>query len=151
MTRYTLEGAVEIGAGHEGIPRWLEDPELMRRWMGVGSIEPDGAGIRVEILHGGYAGWTYVGEIVERAPDRLVRRYRLVGADDRYKRTVTYTLGSELRVSVVTEVDGLDERAARMGARAEQKALERALARLCDSIEGRSRGLLGSGGSAGPL
>jgi hypothetical protein len=155
MTEYTLEGAIEIGAAHEEILRWLEDPELMRQWMGVGSIEPDGAGIRVEILHGGYAGWTYFGEIVERRPDRLVRRYRLAGADDQYARTVVYTLGSELRVSVVTEVPGLDERAARMGAKAEQRGLDRALERLRDSSEGRGRGLLGRlrgpGGSAGPL
>jgi uncharacterized protein YndB with AHSA1/START domain len=43
MTEYALEGAVEIGAAPEEILRWLEDPELLERWMGVGSIEPTGA------------------------------------------------------------------------------------------------------------
>jgi uncharacterized protein YndB with AHSA1/START domain len=159
MTEYALEGAVEIGAAPEEILRWLEDPELLERWMGVGSIEPTGDGIRVEIVHGGYAGWTYFGEIVARGSDRLVRRYRLAGGE--YERTVTYELrpaatdAVELVVTVVTLIPGLDERAARMGGKAERRALERALGRLRDAVEGGGGGFLsrlrGSGGSAGPL
>jgi hypothetical protein len=61
----------------------------------------------------------------------------------------------ELGVTVVTLISGLDERAARMGGKAEQRALESAPKRLKDGVEGRGGGFLsrlrGSGGSAGPL
>jgi hypothetical protein len=162
MTRYAFDGAVEIDASGDEIRRWLQEPELLSRWMGVGSIEADGTGIRVEVLHGGYAGWSYQGEVTESGADRLVRRYRLAGrGDEEYERTVTYELrptaadGVELGVTVVTLISGLDERAARTGGKAEQRALEGALKRLKDGVEGRGGGFLsrlrGSGGSAGPL
>ena len=162
MSRYTFEGSVEIDAAGEEILRWLREPELMSRWMGVGSIEAAGTAIRVEVLHGGYAGWSYEGEVAESGADRLVRRYRLAGrGDEEYERTVAYELrpnaadGVELGVTVVTLIPGLDDRAARMGGKAEQRALERALERLRDAVEGRGGGFLsrlrGSGGSAGPL
>jgi hypothetical protein len=162
MTQYTLEGAVEIGASRDEILRWLEQPERMRRWMGVSSVEAAGTRIRVEVSHGAYAGWTYFGEITERGKDRLIRRYRLAGShEDQYERTVTYELtstgrdGVELGVTVVTLIPGLNEAAARMGGKAENRALDRSLDRLRDAVEGRGRGLLsrlrGSGGSAGPL
>jgi Polyketide cyclase / dehydrase and lipid transport len=144
MTEYALEGAVEIGASGDEILRWLGQPELMRRWMGVSSVEASGTGIRVEVSHGAYAGWTYIGEITERGEDRLVRRYRLAGShEDDYERTVTYELtstgrnGVRLGVTVVTLIPGLDDRAARMGAKAENRALDRSLGRLRDAVEGR--------------
>jgi Polyketide cyclase / dehydrase and lipid transport len=157
MTEYAFDGTIEIAASAEQILPWLEEPELMQRWMGVGSIATTDGGIRVEVLHGGYAGWTYFGAVVERGEDRLVRRYRLAGGGDDYERTVTYQLdsGGRVRLSVDTEIQGLDERAAKMGAKAEKRALSRALDRLRDAVEGRGPGLLGrlrgSGGSAGPL
>jgi uncharacterized protein YndB with AHSA1/START domain len=162
MTRYALEGKVTIGAPAEEVLRWLQEPELISRWMGVGSIETAGTGVRVDVLHGGYAGWSYEGEITESGADRLVRRYRFAGRGaEEYERTVTYELrptgadGVELGITAVTLIPGLDERAARMGGKAEQRSLERALERLKDAVAGRGGGFLsrlrGSGGSAGPL
>jgi hypothetical protein len=157
MTRYALDRTIEIAASAGQILPWLEEPELMQRWMGVGSIATTDGGIQVEILHGGYAGWTYFGTVIERGEDRLVRRYRLAGSEDDYDRTVTYQLDprGRVRLSVDTEIQGLNERAARIGAEAEKRALSRALDRLRDAVEGRGPGLLGrlrgARGSAGPL
>jgi carbon monoxide dehydrogenase subunit G len=173
--RYELRGRVEVGATREETLRWLSTPELMDRWMpGASSIEAigeDGRLIRLEVSHGAYAGWIYVGEIVALDNDRLVRRYELAESrggvatithdEQEYERTVTYELGGDdsgpvvLDVSVVTKIPGLGDTAARMGAKAEQRSLNRSLDRLRDEIAGHSPGLLGrlggTGGSAGPL
>jgi hypothetical protein len=160
MTDYALHATTELPGGGEEIMRWLTNPELMRKWMlGISSIEADGDRVRVEVIHGGHAGWSFVGEIVEQATNRLVRRYGLASGDGDYARTVTYELGNTdpvaLEVSVTTAIPGLAEVAARMGAKAEQKALERSLRRLRAEIEGAGGGffarLRGSGGSVGPL
>jgi carbon monoxide dehydrogenase subunit G len=154
---YRLDGRVQIRAAPEEIIRWLTEPELMSRWMlGMSSIEASGNGIRVEVIHGGRAGWTFAGEIVEQTTNRLVRRYRLASGGDQYERTVTYEIGDgTVDVAVVTEIPGLDERAAKMGAKAEQKALERSIERLRTEIQGEGGGFFArfraSGGSAGPL
>jgi carbon monoxide dehydrogenase subunit G len=157
---YDLAASVEIEATPEEVIRWLATPELMRRWMlGVSSIEADGDRIRVEVIHGGHAGWSYVGEIVERTTTRLVRRYGLATGGDDYERIVTYQCSGDgpvrVTASVVTAIPGLAESAARMGAKAEQKALERSLDRLRSQIRGNRGGWLarlrGSGGAGGPF
>lgn len=179
MTAYDLAATVTIRAPGPEILRWLETPELIEGWvLGVNSIEalgPDGGDggsrTRLEISSGSWAGWTYVGEVIERSDRRLVRRYRLessrsgsmpvANSVQQYERTVTYDLSAtredavELAAAVVTTIADLNPRAARMGARAEQRALERSLERLQAGVEGKALGLFSrfrdSGNTAGPL
>jgi hypothetical protein len=181
-TEYEIDGRVSIRATGDDLCEWLVIPDRMSRWMlGVDAVEAlesetPGVGARVRVtasigVSGGMAaGWTFVGEIVELAPERLVRRYRIeemragvqpAGAgDQQYERTVTYELDAEagittLACSATTVIPGLHRSAARAGAKAERRALGRSLERLRADVEGARPGLLArfgdSGRFAGPL
>jgi hypothetical protein len=182
-TEYEIDGRVSVRATAEALVQWLVAPARMCRWMlgvdAVEALEPQtpGVGARVRVtasigVSGGMAaGWTFVGEIVELAPERLVRRYRIedmragalpVGAgDEQYERTVTYELDAyeagvtSLACSATTVIPGLHRSAARAGAKAERRALGRSLERLRADVEGSRPGLLArfgdSGKFAGPL
>jgi carbon monoxide dehydrogenase subunit G len=170
--RYEIAARVAVGVAPEELMRWLTGPELMARWiLGVESVESAGDGVRVTTSAGVYAGWTFLGETVERSPSRLVRRYRLermragviTGAtgEGEYERTVAYELtpggaaDCRLECSVSTAIPGLARAPAKAGAKAEQRALDRSLERLRNCAEGGGVGLLvrwrTSGQQAGPL
>jgi uncharacterized protein YndB with AHSA1/START domain len=176
---YAIEGRAALRAPAGEVVRWLVRPELIGRWMpGVERVEPltggepaVGARTRVVVSGGVYAGWTFVGEIAELEADRLVRVWELDGARagalpieagaDALRRTVTWALapagggGTELTCSVVTAIPGLGASAARLGGRAEERALRAALDRLRAEADGERRGLLarlrGGGQPIAPL
>ena len=121
--------------------RWLTAPELMSRWiLGAGPVEVHGNRLRMTVAIRGL-GSTFSGQTVERSLRRLVRRYTLDGAGP-YARTVTYDLaptleGCAVTCTVVTDIDGLPETAARAGRRAETRSAQRSLERLALGAEGK--------------
>jgi|GEM_PF-5147736 hypothetical protein len=127
----------------------------MERWIiGASGIEAVGDRLRVQV--GSKHRQVFTGEVVERGPRRLVRRYTLdrvhtgpvsFGAGGVYARTVTYLLapaleGCALTCSVVTEIDGLPKAAIGPGSKAEARSLRRSLERLQLGVEQRRVGLL---------
>ena len=166
MSEYEITGRVSIAADPARVLPWLIEAERLPRWaLGIESVETLEAG-RIRVIGasrgGGISvGWVFLGETTEAGPERIVRRYRLEGEEDRYERVVTYLVqpgasgATEVSCAATTSIPGLAAAAARAGGKAEQRALGRSLERLRDGVEGRRPGLLArlrdSGGFAGPL
>lgn len=158
---YTLAGEITVGAPAAQIVPWLTEADRLEQWMlGVDAavqMEDDATQLRVITSSGVYAGWTFMGTTVVESPTRVVRTYALEGLrtgviahevdPTGYHREVRYDLyavdggATRLTCSVATTIPGLAAVAARAGAKAEQKTLDRSLERLELLVVGRPRGL----------
>ncbi len=150
----------------------LEPPRLGRWLIGIDAVEAvgtagvpvDAVGARIRARMVVRGSWrpAFVGELTERSGDRVTRRYRPESAEgDRaiaavrlaalsgatYQRTVRHRMqidlaGTALTTEVAVAIPGMAVNASRMAARAEQRSLRRALARLAVVASGGRPGVL---------
>lgn len=126
--------------------RWLSDPELMARWiLGADRAETANGHVRLSVattVARQRIAATYTGEIVERTPERFIRRYLDDHGEVSIDRTITYELartpaGCELTCSVITDVEGISASVVRASRRLQKRSLQRSLRRLAALITGR--------------
>ncbi len=162
---YLFSGEALMCTTTAGLLRWLCEPELMSQWMiGVEQVEilvgdPFTRGARTAVTLStsfgrfGSGGWRLLGQLDDIDETRLVRTYtmeslnagvmRIATDIAEYTRKVSYDLsarpaGVQLRCEAKTTIPGLGRFAARSGAKAERKPLNRSLDILSTLAQGRT-------------